>query len=58
MDNAAHAQLLAKAAGKPQPIPHDIAAHTAKQVSRPGSGPLSFHPLWELIIEQEPDLFD
>ena len=57
MDNAAQAQLLAEAAGRPQPIPADVAAHTAKQVSRPGSGRLSFHPLWDLISEQEPDFF-
>ncbi|MBE9604733.1 class II aldolase/adducin family protein [Acetobacteraceae bacterium H6797] len=58
MDNAAHAQLLAEAAGKPQPIPHDVAAHTAGQVGRPNGGVLSFQPLWELIVEQEPDLLD
>jgi ribulose-5-phosphate 4-epimerase/fuculose-1-phosphate aldolase len=58
MDNAAHTQLLAEAAGKPQPIPHDIAAHTAAQVARPNSGILSFQPLWDLITTQEPDLFD
>ncbi|WP_235034952.1 class II aldolase/adducin family protein [Roseomonas sp. 18066] len=58
MDNAAQAQLLAEAAGTPQPIPHEVAAHTAKQVARPNSGVLSFHPLWELIVSQEPDLLD
>lgn len=58
MDNAAQAQLLAEAAGTPQPIPHEVAAHTATQVARPNSGRLSFHPLWELIVAQEPDLLD
>lgn len=58
MDNAAHTQLLAEAAGKPQPIAHDIAAHTATQVARPNSGLLSFQPLWDLVTAQEPDLFD
>jgi ribulose-5-phosphate 4-epimerase/fuculose-1-phosphate aldolase len=58
MDNAAHTQLLAEAAGRPQLIPPDVAAHTAKQVSRPNSGLLSFQPLWDLITAQEPDLLE
>lgn len=56
MDNAAQTQLLAEAAGTPQPIPLETARLTAGQVARPRSGLLSFQPLWELITAQEPDL--
>ena len=58
MDNAAHTQLLAEAAGTPVLIDHETAALTASQVSRPRSGLLSFQPLWELVTAQEPDLLD
>jgi ribulose-5-phosphate 4-epimerase/fuculose-1-phosphate aldolase len=58
MDNAAHTQLLAEAAGKPIPIDEATATLTASQVSRPRSGLLSFQPLWEMITAQEPDLLD
>ncbi len=58
MDDAAHTQLLAEAAGTPVPIDPDTAALTAGQVARPRSGLLSFQPLWELVAAQEPDLLD
>ena len=58
MDNAAQTQLLAEAAGTPQPIPEEMARHTAGQVGKPRSGLLSFQPLWELVVAQEPDLLD
>ena len=58
MDNAAHTQLLAEAAGKPILIDEETATLTASQVSRPRAGLLSFQPLWELITAQEPDLLD
>ena len=58
MDDAAHTQLLAEAAGTPQPIPGAMARHTAGQVGGARSGLLSFQPLWELIVAQEPDLLD
>ncbi len=58
MDNAAHTQLLADAAGTPQPIPEDMARHTAGQVGGARSGLLSFQPLWDLVVAQEPDLLD
>ena len=58
MDNAAHTQLLAEAAGTPVPIDPGTASLTAGQVARPRSGLLSFQPLWELVVAQEPDLLD
>ncbi|MGI4942812.1 MAG: class II aldolase/adducin family protein [Janthinobacterium lividum] len=58
LDDAAHTQLLAESAGRPIPIDAETAALTARQVSRPRSGLLSFQPLWELVVAQEPDLLD
>jgi len=57
-DNAARTELLATAAGKPVVLSHDVASHTAAQLNRPIGSGLSFHPLWENIIAQEPDLLD
>ena len=58
MDNAAHTQLLAEAAGAPVQIDAETAALTAEQVAPPRSGLLSFQPLWELVVAQEPDLLE
>lgn len=58
MDNAAHAQLLAEAAGAPKPIAPDIARLTASQVGTHKGGYFSFQPLWDWIVAAEPDLLD
>jgi ribulose-5-phosphate 4-epimerase/fuculose-1-phosphate aldolase len=58
-DNAAQTQLLAEAAGKPIPIPEEVARFTAGQAklgvefSRFG-----FQPLYERIVQEQPDLLD
>lgn len=58
LDNAARAQLLAEAAGAPQPIGHEVAASTAQRVGSDKGSVLSFYPLWEKITAEEPDLLD
>ncbi|MFT8473488.1 class II aldolase/adducin family protein [Acetobacter persici] len=58
MDNAAHAQLIAQAAGPLKPIAPDIARKTAAQVGTEQGGYFSFQPLWDWIVAQEPDLLD
>ena len=58
MENAAQVQLLAEAAGTPLPIADDVAAHTASRTGSAKGGLLSFQPLWESIVAQEPDLLD
>ncbi|CAB3757069.1 class II aldolase/adducin family protein [Paraburkholderia humisilvae] len=58
LDNACHAQLLAQAAGAPQPIPHDVATLTHQQVGRPGSAQHAFESVYEGLAETEPDLLD
>jgi ribulose-5-phosphate 4-epimerase/fuculose-1-phosphate aldolase len=56
LDNAARAQLLAEAAGTPQLIRPDVAEQTAERVGSERGGILSFHPLWDKITAEEPDL--
>ena len=56
LDNACHAQLLAEAAGKPQPIPHEQAALTHSQISGPSGAAHSFSSLWTGLLEAEPEL--
>lgn len=58
LDNACHTQLLAEAAGKVKPIPHDVARHTAAQVGSDAGGFYSFQPYFDLITREQPDLFD
>ncbi len=56
LDNACHAQLLAEAAGTPQPIPHDQAALTHTQISGPDGAARSFDSLWQGLVAAEPEL--
>jgi ribulose-5-phosphate 4-epimerase/fuculose-1-phosphate aldolase len=59
-DNAAHAQLLAEAAGKPIAIPEEIARFTLGQSGRRNTDPgrYAFQPLYERIVQEQPDLLD
>lgn len=57
-DNAAHAQLLAEAAGKPVILDDRIASLTASQVGSARSGLLGFQPLWDVIVAAEPDFLN
>jgi ribulose-5-phosphate 4-epimerase/fuculose-1-phosphate aldolase len=58
LDNACHAQLLAEAASKPQPISHEMAVLTHAQVGRPGGAQYSFESLYEGLVVAEPELLD
>ncbi|MGK9233354.1 class II aldolase/adducin family protein [Inquilinus limosus] len=58
MDNAAHAQLLAEAAGRPIVLDPETAKLTYDRVGGPTGGALSFKPLWDWITAAEPDLLD
>jgi ribulose-5-phosphate 4-epimerase/fuculose-1-phosphate aldolase len=57
-DRSCHAQLLAEAAGSPVLIDHDQALTTRGQVGSEVGGLASFHPLWNWIVAEEPDLLD
>lgn len=58
LENACQVQLLAEAAGKTRPMPDAVARHTAGQVGTEVGGLYSFQPYWDVVAEEEPDLFD
>jgi len=58
LENACQVQLLAEAAGATKPMPDAVARHTAGQVGTEIGGLYAFQPYWDVISEQEPDLFD
>ncbi|HEY1341106.1 MAG TPA: class II aldolase/adducin family protein, partial [Bryobacteraceae bacterium] len=58
MDRSCQAQLLAEAAGDPVKIPHEVALLTRSQVGTPYAGWFQFQPLWNRIVESEPDLLE
>jgi ribulose-5-phosphate 4-epimerase/fuculose-1-phosphate aldolase len=58
MERTCQAQLLAEAAGSPVSIDTDQATKTATQVGSHFAGWLSFQPLYDWIVAQQPDLLD
>jgi ribulose-5-phosphate 4-epimerase/fuculose-1-phosphate aldolase len=56
MERSCQAQLLAAAAGTPQPICYEEAVKTAGQVGTEYAGWLNFQPLYEKILRLEPGL--
>ena len=58
MERCCHAQLLAEAAGTPISIDTENAELTASQVGSHLAGWLSFQPLYEVIVREQPDLLD
>ncbi|MBA4010313.1 MAG: class II aldolase/adducin family protein [Phenylobacterium sp.] len=58
MENACQVQLLAEAAGQTRPMPPEVARHTAGQVGSEVGGIYAFQPYWDVVSEEEPDLFD
>jgi len=57
-ERSCQAQLMAEAAGKPSPIPHEMALHTAGQVGSTLAGWFSAQPLFDVILAEQPDLLD
>lgn len=58
LERSCQAQLLAQAAGRPTSIAHETARLTQNQVGSPKSGWLSFQPLYDRIVREEPDLLE
>ena len=58
LENACQTQLLAEAAGQTRPMPPEVARHTAGQVGTEIGGFYAFQPYWDVVTEEEPDLFD
>jgi ribulose-5-phosphate 4-epimerase/fuculose-1-phosphate aldolase len=53
MERSCQAQLMAMAAGTPEPIRHEYAKYTAEQIGFPLAGWFSFQPLWQEICSTE-----
>jgi ribulose-5-phosphate 4-epimerase/fuculose-1-phosphate aldolase len=58
MERSCHAQLMAEAAGTPRLIDPEMAARTQTQVGGHLAGWFSFQPLFDRIIQEQPDLAD
>jgi ribulose-5-phosphate 4-epimerase/fuculose-1-phosphate aldolase len=58
MERSCQAQLLAMAAGTPEPIRDEWATYTAAQTGGHFAGWFSFQPLWQEICRTDPDLFE
>ena len=58
MERSCQAQLMAEAAGTPVLIDKDQAETTSKFVGNSFAGWLSFQPLYDRIVREQPDLLD
>jgi ribulose-5-phosphate 4-epimerase/fuculose-1-phosphate aldolase len=58
MERTCHVQLMAEAAGDPVLIDPESAALTASQVGMSLAGWISFQPLYDKIVADQPDLLD
>jgi ribulose-5-phosphate 4-epimerase/fuculose-1-phosphate aldolase len=58
MERSCHVQLLAEAAGDVVSIDPEQATKTYEQVGSEFVGWLSFQPLYDMIVAENPDLFD
>ncbi|MDA8963215.1 class II aldolase/adducin family protein [Pseudomonadales bacterium] len=58
MERSCQAQLLAEAAGTPKAIPDAIAKTTYDTVGSELAGWFSFQPLYNVIVAEQPDMFD
>jgi ribulose-5-phosphate 4-epimerase/fuculose-1-phosphate aldolase len=58
MERSCQAQLLAMAAGRPEPIRPEYARYTAEHTGNHYAGWFGFQPLWAEISRSEPELFE
>jgi ribulose-5-phosphate 4-epimerase/fuculose-1-phosphate aldolase len=58
MERSCAAELAARAAGEVKAIPDEIARHTRDQIGNAMVGWLSFQPLYNRIVAEEPDLLE
>ena len=58
MERSCQAQLLAESAGTPKLINHETAIRTHKVVGSENTGHFSFLPLFNVLLAEQPDLFD
>lgn len=57
LDRACQVQLLVEAAGQAERWPDEMARGLSRGLGSPEFGWLSFQPMWDEIIESDPDLF-
>lgn len=58
MERCCQVQLLAQAAGNPIPMPHADALYARSQGGTPSAGWVSFQPLYQLIVSEQPELLN
>lgn len=58
MERTCQAQLLAQAAGTPKVIAHDVALQTRETVGSELAGWFNYQSLYNVIIEEQPELLD
>jgi ribulose-5-phosphate 4-epimerase/fuculose-1-phosphate aldolase len=58
MESCCHVQLMAEAAGTPKLIDREAALQVRNSAGDHLGGWFTFQPLWEQIVEEEPDLLD
>ncbi len=58
MERSCQAQLLAEAAGKPILISNEAAAATFNVVGNSVAGQFQFKPLFDVIVAEQPDMFE
>ena len=58
MERTCQAQLMAEAAGDPIKIRPDVARLTRTQMGLPEAGYFSFQPIYNVAVEENPDMFD
>jgi ribulose-5-phosphate 4-epimerase/fuculose-1-phosphate aldolase len=58
MERSCQAQLMAEAAGKVVPVADEMARLTSMQVGSSVAGWVSFQPLYQRIVAEQPDLLD
>ena len=58
LERCCQSQLMAEAAGKPTLIPHETAVKTRDFIANELAAWASFQPLYDMITQKEPDLFE
>ena len=58
MEHSCQAQLLAEAAGTPHLIRPEVAELTATQTGTTGVGWIQFQPLYDVLVDEEPDFLE
>ena len=58
MEKSCQAQLMAEAAGTPELIPHETAIKTREFIANEVALWASYQPMFDMIVEKQPDLLD